>query len=383
MRAAPHPSQERRLETLRGYDILDTPREADFDEVVELASAICETPISVVNLIDETRQWFKAEVGLNARETPLETSLCSHVILENDFVEIPDTLADPRMADNPLCLAQDGLRFYAGALLLAPNGLPIGTLCVLDTKPRTLTDLQRTALKVLSRQVMKQLELRVALKNQTALLAEADHRVKNSLQSMSAIVRVYTRTITDDAALEALGAIQRRIDAIATLHQELQSTEGSSAIDSGAYLDRVITLLRDTAPENIHVVSQIEPIVMRSDHAANLAMIISEFVANSIKHAFPDGEGGEVSVKLSVTDLGQYRLECRDNGIGDQGEMTAPSRTTGIGINLVSAAAANLGGITNTEMTEDGSQLIVDFGDAPEPPVDFPPTTPTNATEIA
>ena len=383
MRAALHPCQERRLETLRGYDILDTPRESDFDEVVALASAICEAPISVMSLIDETRQWFKAEVGLNADETPIETSICSHVILENDFVEIPDTLADPRMADNPLCLPQDGLRFYAGAQLIAPNGMPIGTLCVLDKKPRTLTELQRTALKVLSRQVMKQLELRVALKNQTALLSEADHRVKNSLQSMSAIVRVYTRTITDDAALEALGAIQRRIDAIATLHQELQSTEGSSAIDTGAYLDRVITLLRDTAPENIRVVSQIEPIVMRSDHAANLAMIISEFVANSIKHAFPDGEEGEVSVKLSVTDLGQYRLECRDNGIGDQGAKAAPSRTTGIGISLVSAAAANLGGITNTEMTEDGSQLIVDFADAPEPPVDFPPAAPTNAYENA
>ena len=132
MKAAPHPQQALRLETLRKYEILDTPRETDFDEIVELASKICNVPISVVNLIDEDRQWFKAEVGIGARETPLVTSICSHVVLSSDFVEINDTHKDPRTADNELCMPADGLRFYAGALLKAKNGMPIGTLCVLD-----------------------------------------------------------------------------------------------------------------------------------------------------------------------------------------------------------------------------------------------------------
>ena len=195
MRAAPHPEQAERLRTLYSYDILDTPQEQDFDDIVALASAICEAPISVVNIIDETRQWFKAEVGLGVRETPLETSICSHVILQDDFVEIPDTLADPRMADNPLCLDDPGLRFYAGARLVAHDGMPLGTLCVLDNRPRTLNDFQRKALRILSVQVMKQLELRRALRSAHDLRAEMDHRIKNSLQSTSSLIRLYTRAV--------------------------------------------------------------------------------------------------------------------------------------------------------------------------------------------
>ena len=101
-----HPQEEERLRELRRYGILDTEREKDFDELVEIASDICEVPVSVVNFIDAGRQWFKAEVGLGVRSTPIETSLCGHVILQGDFVEIPDTLQDERMADNPLCSSE-------------------------------------------------------------------------------------------------------------------------------------------------------------------------------------------------------------------------------------------------------------------------------------
>ncbi|KIN62641.1 putative signal transduction histidine kinase with GAF domain [Sulfitobacter noctilucicola] len=373
MRADIHPMNQERLQTLRDFGVLDTDHESDLDEIVQLASEICEMPMSLISLVDEDRQWFKAKVGMQDDATPIDQAICAHAILKDEILEINDTLIDPRTADNPLCTGDDPIRFYAGAPLVASNGMPIGTLCVLDDKPRELTDLQRKTLSVLSRQVMKQLDLRIALRNQEILQSEADHRVKNSLQSMSAIVRVYTRTISDDAAVEALGAIQRRIDAIAALHLELQSTDGRNAIDTGAYLDRVVALLQDTAPENITVSAKIAPIVMRSDHAANLAMIIGEFVANSIKHAFPDGRKGEICVSLLVTDLGQYRLECRDNGIGNRGSEPSPTRTTGIGLSLVSAAASNLGGTTNTDMTPDGSQLIVDFGDAPvEQTADLP-----------
>ena len=122
MKAATHPQQAERLAALYRYDILDTEREADFDDIVELAAELCGAKISVINLIDSDRQWFKAETGLGVRETPLETSICSHVILESDFVEIPDTQADTRTSDNPLCRDEPGLRFYAGALLKSRDG---------------------------------------------------------------------------------------------------------------------------------------------------------------------------------------------------------------------------------------------------------------------
>ncbi|NNK16931.1 MAG: GAF domain-containing protein [Sulfitobacter sp.] len=305
----------------------------------------------------------QSECRVERPETSLEESICSHAILESDILEINDLKADDRTADNPLCVGEEQVRFYAGAPLIASNGLPVGTLCVLDTKPLVLNDFQRQALRVLSRQVMKQLELRIALHNQSILQAEADHRVKNSLQSMSAIVRIYTRKITDPTALEALGAIQRRIDAVAELHQELQGTDGRNTIDAATYLDRVLNLLQETAPENVSFRSDFAAIVMRSDQAANLAMIISEFVANSIKHAFPNGMQGEITVSLSVLEPGQYRLECADNGVGIETGKEPTTRTEGIGLSLVNAAVSSLGGNSDASLTEDGSRLTLDFGD--------------------
>jgi signal transduction histidine kinase len=157
-------SERRRREALARYDILDTPPEAIFDDVARLAADLCETPIAVVNLIGEGRQFFKAEVGLGVRETPLETSFCTHALLEEDFLLVPDTSADPRFAGNPLVTGAPHLRFYAGALLKTPDGHAIGTLCVLDTKPRALSEVQQRSLKVLAGQVMSQLDLRLALR---------------------------------------------------------------------------------------------------------------------------------------------------------------------------------------------------------------------------
>lgn len=159
--------EKRRLAALNSYRILDTPREAAFDEIARLAADLCGTPIGVVNLIAHDRQFFKAEVGLGVRETPLETSFCAHAILEDDFLVVPDAMQDLRFARNPLVTTESGVRFYAGAILKTPEGLPIGTLCVLDTQPHVLTDLQRRALGVLANQVMSQIEMRRAIRERT------------------------------------------------------------------------------------------------------------------------------------------------------------------------------------------------------------------------
>lgn len=155
--------ETRRLAALADYAILDTPPERAFDEVAELAAQICGTPIAVVNFIGEGRQFFKAEVGLGVRETPLETSFCAKAILEDDFLIVPDATLDSRFNCNPLVTGEPGLRFYAGALLKTAEGLPIGTLCVLDTRAHDLSPLQCQTLKVLANQVMGQLELRLSL----------------------------------------------------------------------------------------------------------------------------------------------------------------------------------------------------------------------------
>jgi len=154
-----------RLAALDRYAVLDTPREPEFDDIVRLASDILGAPISVINLIASGRQWFKAEVGIGADELPLDVSICAHAILQPDVFVVPDTTKDSRFDRNPLVTGDPGLRFYAGALLTTPEGLPLGTMCVLDTEPRPegITDHQRLALEVLARQVMTQLELRRAI----------------------------------------------------------------------------------------------------------------------------------------------------------------------------------------------------------------------------
>ena len=244
MKAAPHPDQTRRLAALHDLDILDTETEAEYDEIAGLVAAICNTPVGVVNLIDADRQWFKAETGLGVRSTPLDTSLCSHVILEGDYVEIPDTLDDIRMSDNPLCLGDEGFRFYAGAVLKSEDGLPVGTLCVLDTKPRELTEFQRNTVAMLGRQVMRLLDLRLALKRQELLAREVDHRVKNSLAMTAAIVRLQSSRSGSPEVKAALETVQARLAAITALHEELQQTPNSS-IELAGFLDRLRRHLRE------------------------------------------------------------------------------------------------------------------------------------------
>ncbi|KSB90603.1 hypothetical protein AS593_21740 [Caulobacter vibrioides] len=178
--ADPSEREARRLVALRRYDILDTPREPAFDEIAALAAEICGTPIAVVNLIDEHRQFFKAEVGLGVRETPLETSFCAKAILEDDFLLVPDATRDHRFDGNPLVTGEPHLRFYAGALLKTAEGLPIGTLCVLDTAPKELSPLQQRTLQVLARQVMSQLDLRLSLQRS----AESEQLYRTLFDSM-------------------------------------------------------------------------------------------------------------------------------------------------------------------------------------------------------
>ncbi|TPG52455.1 PAS domain S-box protein [Roseomonas nepalensis] len=161
-------TETERLTALDRYSILDTPPEQGFDDLARLAAELLGAPMAAVNLIAEGRQWFKAEVGLGVREMPLDNSICARVMLQPSELVIPDLLEDSRFNCNPLVTSGPGLRFYAGELLQTPDGLPLGTLCVLDTKPRPegLTTQQQFILQALARQVMGQLELRRAVARQ-------------------------------------------------------------------------------------------------------------------------------------------------------------------------------------------------------------------------
>lgn len=154
--------QIRRLELLEAYDILNTPPEPEFDDIVLVASEVCGTPVSLVSLVEANRQWFKASVGFEPCETPIEQSVCAHSLASPDLLIIPDLTLDPRTAQNTLVTEPPHIRFYAGAPLIGPDGVAIGTLCVIDTEPRPqgLTPSQQKVLAALSRQVIALLEHR-------------------------------------------------------------------------------------------------------------------------------------------------------------------------------------------------------------------------------
>lgn len=169
------PSNEiERLAALHAYGILDTLPDDSFDALTRLAAHICDTPIAVINFVDRDRQWFKSEIGLGVQETPLDISICAHAILQPGLFVVPDTLKDARFTDNPLVTGGPHLRFYAGALLESDDGHPLGTLCVLDHHPRTLSPEQGEMLQALAGQVMLLLQLYRQNQRQAEMLARID-----------------------------------------------------------------------------------------------------------------------------------------------------------------------------------------------------------------
>lgn len=354
-----------RKATLESYGILDTPREAAFDDIAQLASLICGTPIALITLVENDRQWFKSEIGMGRPQMPISESICAYAVMENDVVVIPDTSIDARLGRNPQYTGDARLKFYAGAPITTASGVALGTVCVLDTVSRTLTEQQIDSLKMLARQVMLQLELRKTLRlsEQTSdyrarMLASAAHDLRQplfvaslSVQSLmhEAAAHHVKRLTLADGALETIkkGFNRMLVAASGATSFALGEMGDTDLGDVLAFIDASFSPLAERKDVRLRVVHT--RLRVYSD-AMQLETLIGNVVSNAVKYTH---SGGRVLVGCR-RHAGYVAVHVIDKGIGMTRESVEAlfdafrqvdhrSDGLGLGLWLVKRAAEALG----------------------------------------
>nr|MDP2192586.1 ATP-binding protein [Rhodoferax sp.] len=317
MKAPLPPNEAQRLETLRGYDILDTAREQVFDNLTLLAAHICQTPISLVSFVDERRQWFKSRVGLEALETSRDLAFCAYTILKPDEVmEVRDAQLDPRFADNSLVTGNPNIRFYAGAPLVAFDGHALGTLCVIDRIPRTLSTEQLTALRALAHAAVTQLDLHRVLAAQRCTEQELLH-TKEELESANASLEQKVAMRTS----ELLQEIEERKQLLATTVESRRALLGILEDQQRAEAARRASeqMLQRTLEAahighwNLDLVTHVASRSLRHDQIFGYAELLADWSYEKfLTHVHPeDSERVDRLFQAGVAAKTQWDFECR------------------------------------------------------------------------
>jgi anti-sigma regulatory factor (Ser/Thr protein kinase) len=283
-------SETERLESLHRYRILDTDPERAFDDLTLLASYICETPIALITLIDADRQWFKSRVGLSATETSRSISFCAHAIEQKGLYIVPDARVHDKFRDNPFVTGDPNIRFYAGAPLITPEGHALGTLCVVDRVPRTLTPAQIEALEALRRQAQAQLELRVGLFDLEEALARRDG--------------------AEAKQQELIKSLEASID-------ELNKLGGLLPYCSVCELNLVIP----ADPKAIHTITDGVKQILESkgwieEEIMAVELALQEALANGIRHGCQNDPSRKVQCCVAIDQSGTVTIVVRDPGAG-------------------------------------------------------------------
>jgi len=327
-------SENERLNALKTYSILDSVEEREYDDITLLASHICKTPISLISLIDEKRQWFKSHHGLNTTETPREYAFCGHVINQADPFIISDSRKDERFFDNPLVVENPHVIFYAGVPLVDSKGFSLGTLCVIDNKPHEISENQIQALKALSNQVIRLFELRknkIELENLNLQLEEqkknlkhfaqvAAHDIKSPLNSMIMVSNMLEETLIEEnsEALQLSQIVTKSSKKLSRLIDGILDHSKNSNITKANKTDFVINDVLDEVIELINPDENIRislPKITVSVFANKIA--VEQILLNLISNAIKYNDKDFVEINIELEDLGsEIQISVKDNGPG-------------------------------------------------------------------
>lgn len=346
--------EEERLRVLRRYDILDTPPDGAFDRVTSLAARLFDVPIAIVSLVDRDRIWFKSKKGVDVDTIGRDPGLCASAILQNGPWLLKDASIDPRSMTNPLVVSELGLRFYLGVPLRTWDGYNLGTLCVIDRKPRDASTKEIDHLSDLADLVMDQMELRITARNAVSqrevLLHELHHRVKNNLQIMLSIAALEERRAKSLETVSFMQSLRGRLLAMSSAHEVMRNAESLSMGRTGQLLEQLSRVVSGALGNNVELSTEIEDHEVSTDVLLPLALMVNELMTNAYKHGLPNG-GGSVEVRFRKLDS-FYELRVRDDGRGLPGTEASSNST---GVTFVSGLARQLGG--RFEMRSDGGTI--------------------------
>jgi len=364
-------NENERLNELYDSGLLDTPKESDFDNLTNLASSIFGAPVSIITLVDENRQWFKSCFGLPEEiiETPREISFCGHAINNpSEVLVIPDARLDNTFSDNPLVSGDPNIVFYAGAPLISKNGYPLGTFCIIDFKPRKLSQQDVETLKILSNQVSKLIDLRLSneeltksLKEKNLLLKEIHHRVKNNLQLVSSLLRLQANSIDNEDFSKAIVASQERIKSMAIVHEKLYQSKSLAEVNIKSYFDALIEEKSKVASnKDINFSLEIPNVAFKIDKLVPIGLLINEMITNSYKHAFHTSNDNAISIQLLIDPMGYCMLKYEDNGTGLDEDYNSVNPQS-IGMDLIDSFVDQLDGKLELKSTKKGVVYTISF----------------------
>ena len=349
------------MQAVKRYDVLDTPPDGAFDRVTSIAARRIGVPIAIISIVDHDRIWFKSHHGVDVVQVGRDPGLCASAILKVEPHILVDASKDLGALANPLVAGEFGLRFYAGVPLRTHDGFNLGTLCVIDKVPRPIDREQIADLEDLASVVMDQLELRLsarrAVTKANLLAREIDHRVMNSLQFVSSMLRLQASRTAGSTTPEILDAAANRVAAVARVHRHFHVDEGGEKTDAMLYLRRLCKDLSEILGVTIDVNGDSGELPTKAIQP--LGLIVNELVTNAAKHG-----AGKVTVLYTAGD--RCKLMVCDEGEGLPRDFNLASNERGLGMKIVDVLAKQLGGEFTAGVNPSGvgACLIVTFPDA-------------------